>query len=512
MTMTKSKQYWINRADKRMELAHKNANEVVKVINASYDRAIKQLNEDILNIVNNLSKLEGMTKEEAVKLLAERVSQKTIDEIQARVKTVQDDEIKRQLMNKLSAQAYKARVTRQEALRQAVSIESAKIADTSVRATTGFFTKQIKDSYYRSMFDFSQGIGQEINFAKISSRKVKEILQNEWSGKNYSQRIWKNAQQFESNLQELLLKGVMGGKNSKELAKEMAKHAEVGKFVSERLMRTETTYIASSADLAAMKERDTKQLEFVATLDSRTSSQCQGADGKIIDVSDAKPGVNIPPLHCFCRSTVIEVMDDLKHNARIARNPETNQPIQVQPDMKYPEWHKKYVESNPKAIIQEKKIRNRSSDKKQYEKYKNTLGTETPKTLEDFQNLKYNDISSWESKKREYATISKIKTKSSYSDEYRNKLIDSYYDFKKEGYEFTDHSLNRFLGQKKGKDKVQFSKDNLLGVLGNDANFLDDNNRTVKFYNNIAAIQNNDTKEVVSIVTRGKPKEGWEKL
>ena len=37
-------------------------------------------------------------------------------------------------------------------------------------------------------------------------------------------------------------------------------------------------------------------------------------------------------------------------------------------------------------------------------------------------------------------------------------------------------------------------------------------NRIVKFYDNIAVIQNAETKEVVSIVTRSTVKEGWKKL
>ena len=91
-------------------------------------------------------------------------------------------------------------------------------------------------------------------------------------------------------------------------------------------------------------------------------------------------------------------------------------------------------------------------------------------------------------------------------------MIDTYYDFKKHGYEFTDHSLNRFLGQKTGKGKRFYSQDELLDILKKPPNYLEAGGRTVNFYNGIAVIRNQETKEVVSIVTRENMKKGWVSL
>lgn len=338
----RSKQYWIERTDQRMELAHRNALEVTKEVSQAYDKAIEQINKDMDSILTNFSKLDGMTKDEAIKLLNERISPKRLAEIRAEIKTLPDGPIKTQLVNKINAQAYRARMTRKQALKEKLQIECSKVADTELRASNKFYTNQIKETYYRNMFDFSQGVGQAIDFTLIPKKKIEEILKANWSGKHYSKRIWGNCEAFSDKLEELLLKGVMEGKNSKVLARELREYANVGKFASERLLRTETTYISTMADLEAMKERDTEELEFVATLDSRTSPQCQEHDGKRIKVKDAKPGVNVPPLHCFCRSTTIEVMDDLEHKVRWARD-KSGKPIQVPSSMKYEEFKEKYL-------------------------------------------------------------------------------------------------------------------------------------------------------------------------
>lgn len=149
------------------------------------------------------------------------------------------------------------------------------------------------------------------------------------------------------------------------------------------------------------------------------------------------------------------------------------------------------------------------NDVREYDRYVSILGNSRINSIDDFRNVKYNDAEGMLQLKREYNTISKIKHKKSYNEDYRKKLITVYYDFRDAGYEFTDHSLNRFLGQKSGKGKREFSRDDLLKVLDSTVNYLEGEKRTVKFYDGISIIQNSKTKEVVSIVTRERVKEGW---
>lgn len=177
--------------------------------------------------------------------------------------------------------------------------------------------------------------------------------------------------------------------------------------------------------------------------------------------------------------------------------------------MTYKQWREQYVEKNPDKRLAERKQRNKKTDNEQFQRYRKILGKDAPETLDSFQTMKYTDSEKWNAKKREFATISKIMEKESYSEEYRSKMRSTYYRFKDKGYEFTDHSLNRYLGQKIGRGKKAFTEDELLKVLDSSVNYLEEGGRTVKFYNGIAATQNEQTEEVVSIVVRNKPKKGW---
>ena len=70
----------------------------------------------------------------------------------------------------------------------------------------------------------------------------------------------------------------------------------------------------------------------------------------------------------------------------------------------YEEWKKNYIENNTERLINQKMIKNKSSDKRIYDKYKDILGKEMPKILEDFQKSKYNNSSEWQIIKDYYKT------------------------------------------------------------------------------------------------------------
>jgi hypothetical protein len=108
-------------------------------------------------------------------------------------------------------------------------------------------------------------------------------------------------------------------------------------------------------------------------------------------------------------------------------------------------------------------------------------------------------------------TFRKIVT-GSYSDTYKEKLKDTYRYFHREGFEFQIHALNRTLGQKKGKGKVSFTKKEIVIMLRKQPNYIQEDGRLVRFENGIAIFQAPDTGEIISIVTRNKPKDNWREV
>ena len=96
--------------------------------------------------------------------------------------------------------------------------------------------------------------------------------------------------------------------------------------------------------MLSYKELDIDKYEFVATLDTHTSAICQKMDGKIFETLKAVAGVNLPAMHPNCRSTTIPYFgEDNVPSIRFARDKDGKR-ITVPASMKYPEWHKKYIE------------------------------------------------------------------------------------------------------------------------------------------------------------------------
>ena len=399
----KSNQYWKDRANERMAEYHKNSDKTIFKINNAYHKAIEDINNDINKIFYKFATDGDLSEEDARILLNSKIPKKELDEIRAKINFIEDADLKKYLMSQLNADAYKARITRLEALKESIYINTKKAADVELQQSQLGYINNIKESYYRNIYDIQKGTGIVTDFTTLPVNAIEEILKNNWSGKHYSERVWGNSDVLASKLEEVITSGLMRGKNSKKMATELADLSDYGKMAAERLVRTETTYVTNMAELESYKELDIDKYIFVATLDLRTSPMCREMDGKIIEVSKGIPGENLPPLHPWCRSTTRAYFEGMTRKRR-ARDPETGKNYIVE-EMDYKEWYQKCVVDKygeQKAETFQKMIKNKASDRKQLNKFKEVLGKESPKTLKDFQELKYNNIEEWKLTKYNY--------------------------------------------------------------------------------------------------------------
>lgn len=97
------------------------------------------------------------------------------------------------------------------------------------------------------------------------------------------------------------------------------------------------------------KEAGIEKYLFLATLDLKTSEICRKLDLKSFSVSEAEVGVNLPPMHPFCRSVTVPGTDSRK-GTRWARDPITGKSITVPANMTYQQWYDKYVKKKLKGL------------------------------------------------------------------------------------------------------------------------------------------------------------------
>lgn len=340
----RSKHYWEQRANSRMASYHKNSDETIFKIIKAYDKAIADINSDINKIFNKYAIEYGLNKIEARQLLNSYINAKELKSIRDKIKYIQDEDLKKYLMAQLNYSPYKARITRLEALKESIYINTKLLSQEELKLSTSDYIDNMKEAYYRNIFDIQKGIGLGFTFSEMPIDFIEEVLRNKWSGKNYSQRIWNNSDVLADRLEEVITSGLKSGKSSKRMAKELDDLSSYGKLASERLIRTETTYVTNMAEIESYKECDIDKCVFLATLDLRTSKICREMDGKILIAGKAKPGVDLPPLHPFCRSTTIAYLgkENLEALQRRARDPVTGKNYIIK-NMNYSEWYKKFV-------------------------------------------------------------------------------------------------------------------------------------------------------------------------
>lgn len=254
------------------------------------------------------------------------------------------------------------------------------------------------------------------------------------------------------------------------------------------------------------KELNVERYQIICALDELTCEKCGGLDGTVVERKDYAVGSTAEPFHPRCRCTTAPYFDDGEEygveRTRFARDV-NGKGYSVPTDMHYKEWYNKTIVANPAYRLKEQMHKNKRTDTQQYKKYKNLLDDEhIYSSVEAFQRIKYSDSAKYQQLQREYRTVGKIKRRNC-ADTYKQKLYDSYYDFRNAGIEMTNHTLNRFWGQKKGK--TPFTKDDVCDIMKKKVNYLQENDgRMIRHYPPLSAATNASTDEVITIVTDRK--------
>lgn len=377
------------------------AEEVSRELADIYAKTSRHLSYEIEEIYNKFKTKHHLTDAEAKRLLNTLRNKTDIEELK---KALAQDPKNADLLAEIESGAYRARIERLEQLQTEVDRMMQEVFEQEKKVTTSHYVDLATNSYYREIYNVQRRVGFQFSFSAVNPQAVALILESKWSGANYSQRIWENTKGVADDLKEQMLIGLLTGKSEEEMAKEIANKYAAGAFEARRLVRTESNFVSGQMQLAAYKECKSEEYDFVATLDLRTSKICRELDGKTFKIKDGKPGVNMNPMHPFCRSTTMIHMDDelKKRLKRDAWDPEKKEWKKVPATMSYNEWYKKNVANNPKALAAEKMIKNHASDKKQYERYRSVMGKKAGKTFEDFQETKYNNPEKWEEIKTQY--------------------------------------------------------------------------------------------------------------
>lgn len=415
----KNEEYWKKRQSEKLDNALKNAVADIEEVKRFYHKAYlytdKQI-EGIFDSYRNHHRTDSapMSEKEARELLNNLVNDHDYAELKRKLENNPSSSAKKELLKKLDAPAYQARINRLMELQNKLDSLMRLEYNLEKEKSTDAYLKGIYDGYYRNVFNISKGMGIAYDFAEIDPTLVDHMLKSAWYDKNYSKRIWGNAQNLGNELKDQLMLGVIMGKTHKEMSKTLQDKFAAGAANCERLVRTEMAAFINFIDLVNFKDAGIEKEMFIAVHDGRTSKICQQHDRSIINVQDAKIGVNVPPLHPNCRSHMIPyiegITDDMKKRQR---NPITEKDEVVDVKENYDQWLKRQQDKHGVDTVDVyiKKTKNLTKDREQFGRYRNVLGNQyIPDTLKEFQEIKYTDEKQWNDLEYNYRTVNRYKT------------------------------------------------------------------------------------------------------
>ena len=303
----KNKEYWEKRQLAREELSFNKGTE-------AYKEYVKILSESKKEIENKIAQLYAKYQQKVTKLGIDKIQAnkllrgteykewrydigKYVEEIE-KLKKSNPVEF-RKMSVELETLAYRSRISRLDSLKAGVDYELIQAGE----KIKGKVTDTLTDVYENTYTSFVE----DLNFKKgvISSSTIKMALEQEWSGANYSSRIWSNIDNLAKAIKNEVIVGLNKGINYRTMSQNIAKKFDTSYKNAERLVRTETAHIQNQATLMGYKDSGVVKYEFLAVLDSRTSHTCASLNGEVFKTENAMEGENYPPMHPRCRSTTV---------------------------------------------------------------------------------------------------------------------------------------------------------------------------------------------------------------
>lgn len=304
MPKKRSNAYWAKRARenklKVVDIGENGINELKRVLKTNLDDIQKQIKTFYDKYGENPAEQLNYKEFEQYK-----------KDLKAKAKKYPDDKT---LQRMVKQDIPKYRIERLRQLEADLQIRFAEVTAYQQTSINGTLKDVAAVSHEATKKMMSEAIG--LNIGAINSKQIAALIPTDWSGKNWSERLWKDREKLGKKLKQTLERGITQGIGYRKMARELK--AEVGTSFNNafRLIRTESAFIQGdinkNAYTEAANELGLDEYVYDAFLDSRTSGICRELDGKRFKISEMQIGVNAPPMHPNCRSTTQLILDDVK--------------------------------------------------------------------------------------------------------------------------------------------------------------------------------------------------------
>ena len=399
-----------------------NEEEIIDKLEDIYEQSLKDINDKISNLnfkINDL-KLEYSWLDDN-------------DPEKARIKSM--------IQSKIYQKQYQEQLQRQldGILKRMNVAEFTNISD--------YLDTCYTDGFIGTVFDaFGQGVPF---YTPINQESMVRAVQLESKiSKGLYTKLGEDVDLLKKKITAEVSRGIATGATYAQVAKQLQNQTRIGYNKAVRIARTEGHRVQNTATMDAMESAKARGANVVkqwsAALDRRTRESHQQVDHEIRELDQPfSNGLMYPGDPSGGAAEVVNCRCALLQRARkavededkvIRLDNETGELIECKD---YKEFKEKYLSN---AERQSKINYNKlvtQTDREQFERYKNVLGKNSPKTLEDFYNLKYNKKDDWENLKKQYRIVNKYEVDGKVSANEILELHNIAYDSKKNGFDLS---------------------------------------------------------------------------
>ena len=288
-------EYWEARAREIFEYVDRKDIDFFAELEKTYRNEAVRLQKSLFDFYAKYAEDHELTYQDATKRLrGEDLSDYVDNATLYREQAEKDPE----LLKRLNQQYASARAIRIEAL-QLEAIHR-----------LGVLTGALHKSFERYLFNVAEYAYRKAMGGRtgaVNRPAFEEIVKTPFNGRNYSEQLWGNTDSLAQKLKEVFKQGFIRGDSPQDMAREIRKEFNVARSRAETLVRTDATAVINRATIKRYQKAGLEYYRILVVLDDRTTQICRriAQEDKLYKLEDAQVGVNMPPFHYNCRSTIM---------------------------------------------------------------------------------------------------------------------------------------------------------------------------------------------------------------
>lgn len=300
--------------------------EAEKLLEETYRASVKRMQGQIDDFYLRYATDSGLSRLEAHKTIKNFDVPAWADKA---AKAVADKDFSPETNRWLKTYNAKMRISRVELLKAEIELELIKLS----QEENALLNQHGIDI---AMDELKRQAGILGNSASGSPQRIQGVVNADFYGATFSDRIWKDGEAMRGEIFKSLNRIYTDMTGYREERNRLMQKFNSHEYEAMRLLKTESARIRSDAELIAYKDHNATHYIYVA--EEGACEVCAKLNGKAIKIKDGEIGISMPPLHPNCRcSTYGHIIMEYKDGTT------TLEEFEIIED--YDDWYKNNIAS-----------------------------------------------------------------------------------------------------------------------------------------------------------------------